>query len=69
MDACNRCHAQQAQQQAWGVLVLLCIRTTAAAAVLTVHSSSKAVTVQLEALGLLAVTPLGTTARHEQIIF
>ncbi len=47
------------------ILVLLCVQTTAAAAVLTVDSSSKAVAVQLEALGLLAVAPLWTpTAQH-----
>jgi len=51
------------------ILVLLCVQTTAAAAVLAVDSSSKAVTIQLEALGLLAVAPLWTpTAQHNLFV-
>ena len=51
------------------ILVLLCVQTTAAAAVLAVDSSSKAVAVQLEALGLLAVAPLWTpTAQHSLFV-
>ena len=51
------------------ILVLLCVQTTAAAAVLAVDSSSKAVTIQLEALGLLAVAPLWTpTTQHNLFV-
>lgn len=46
------------------LLVFLCVHATAAAAVLAVHSCCKAVAVQLEALGLLAIAPLGSTASH-----
>ena len=44
------------------LLVFLCVHATAAAAVVAEYSCCKAVAVQLEALGLLAVAPLGTTA-------
>ena len=44
------------------LLVFLGVHATAAAAVLAVNPCCKAVAVQLEALGLLAVAPLGTTA-------
>ena len=51
------------------ILVLLCVQTTAAAAVLAVDTSSKAVAVQLQALGLLAVAPLWTpTAQHSLFV-
>ncbi len=59
----NVTHAHESHSE--HILVLLCVQTTAAAAVLAVDSSSKAVAVQLEALGLLAVAPLWTpTAQH-----
>lgn len=44
------------------LLVFLCVHATAAAAVVAEYSCCKAIAVQLEALGLLAVAPLGTTA-------
>ena len=47
-----------------GVPVFLSVHATAAAAVLAVGPSSKAIAVKLEALGLLAIAPLGTTARQ-----
>ena len=51
-----------------GVLVFLCVHTTAAATVLAVDPGCKAVAVQLEALGLLAIAPLGTTAKTHSTV-
>lgn len=51
------------------LLVFLCVHATAAAAILAVHSCCKAVTVQLEALGLLAIAPLGTTASQAPSLY
>ena len=49
------------------LLVLLGIHATAAAAVLAVDSCCKAIAVQLQALGLLAVAPFDTTASQAPI--
>lgn len=55
------CHAVNAQRHQ-DLLVLLCVHAAGTAAVLAIDARSKAVTVKLEALGLLAVAALGTAA-------